>query len=261
MKTNSNSSTIQQVMILIHGAWYGSFAWAKVKTILEDKGYQVISPDLPGYGKDAPPFADLVLEDYVKAVVDTANSFQEKAILIGHSMAGAVITQASEVLGPEKVSKLVFLDAFWLQNGESIFSQVADINKAHAASERYSDEKYQSDYLVFSEDGKFVGVDPERIVEVFCHDCPQEDQNLLREQEIWQPASVLATPINVTDNRYGAIPKFYIHCTESRDLDRSSLLSLISCQKIYVLPSSHSPFFSMPEKLTDIFVEIYHTEK
>jgi len=260
MKAKSIIPSTQQVMILVHGAWFGSFAWTKVKAILEDKGYQVFAPDLPGYGKEATPFADIGMEDYVKTVVDTANSFEEQAMLIGHSMAGAVITQASEILGPKKVSKLVFLDAFWLQNGESIISQVADINKATIESGHSDNRKYESDYLVFSEDGRFVSVDKERMVEVFCHDSPLEDKNRFNVQEVWQPVSVLTTPVNVTDSRYGAIPKFYINCTESRDLDRSSILPRLSCKKIYSLSSSHSPFFSMPDKLTDLLVEIYHTD-
>ena len=73
----------------------------------------------------------------------------------------------------------------------------------------------------------------------------------------WQLVSALATPMNVTDKRYGVIPKFYIQCTKARDLDRTSILQIVHCEKIYTLPSSHSPFFSMPDKLTGILNEIY----
>jgi hypothetical protein len=95
------------------------------------------------------------------------------------------------------------------------------------------------------------------MTEVFCHDCSPEDKAMVRAHTTWQPVATLATPVHVSDKRYGIIPKFYIQCTQSRDLDRTSILQNVPCQKVYKLPSSHSPFFSMPDKLVTVLDEIF----
>lgn len=93
--------------------------------------------------------------------------------------------------------------------------------------------------------------------QVFCHDCPAEDIALSNSNLRWQPVAALATPITVSEARYGIIPKIYIRCTESKDLDRRSIVQNMPCQKVIEIPSSHSPFFSMPEKLVEILAEVY----
>lgn len=55
---------------------------------------------------------------------------------------------------------------------------------------------------------------------------------------------------------YGAVKKYYILCTQAKDLDKSSMVNNLNFEKVYKLPSSHSPFFSMPEKLVNILVDI-----
>jgi pimeloyl-ACP methyl ester carboxylesterase len=33
--------------VLIHGAWHGGWCWEKVKSLLEQAGHRVLTPDLP----------------------------------------------------------------------------------------------------------------------------------------------------------------------------------------------------------------------
>ena len=248
-------SSSQPAIVLVHGAWFGSFAWHKAIPLLKQKGYRVSAPDLPGYGDDSVNAPQYTLADYVNVVVTNANQLPGKVILLGHSMGGAVISQAAEVLGADKVSKLIYLDAFLLKNGESIFDQVAHITKAaETAQPKLPD--MEPDFLVFSDDKKLVNVSADRKRQVFCHDCPDDDLALLKTHSRWQPVAVLAAPIQVTGPRYGAISKYYIHCTASRDLDRRSILNNMPVKKVVKLTSSHSPFFSMPDKLVEAIDDI-----
>lgn len=256
-----HTSTFAQIAgktyILVHGAWYGGWCWYKVVPLLEAKGYRVLAMDLPGYGDDNTLSSVVTLDDYVKKVAEVARSVNGKVVLVGHSMGGAVISQASELLGPEKVEQLIYLDAFLLRNGESIFSQVEKMNAASKISVDAVVEHPASEYLIFSDDKKTCLVNPMMIQEVFCHDCPAEDVALVKTHMRWQPVAALATPITVSAERYGSIPKIYIRCTESKDLDRRSIVQNMPCEKVYELPSSHSPFFSMPEKLVAILEKGY----
>lgn len=257
MSTHSNVITTQKTIILVHGAWYGGWCWYKVIPMLEEKGYKVIAPDLPGYGSDNTPSTNITLNDYVKTVVAAANTVEGKVVLVGHSMGGIVISQTAEVLGPDKVEKLIYLDAFLLKDGEAIFDQVEKINIANKNAADLRMEHSAAEFLVLSEDKKSCLMNPLMLKEMFSHDCPEEDITLSKEKLRWQPVACLATPLHATDARYGKIPKYFIRCTLAKDLDRRSIVQNMPCEKVYEIPSSHSVFFSKPKELTSLLVSIY----
>lgn len=257
MQTHIYSQSSDKTYILVHGAWYGgSWNWKKIVPDLKSKGYHVLAIDLPGYGADKRLPSTLTLDDYVSKVVGAARSVKGKVSLVGHSMGGAIISQAGEILGPEKIDNLIYLDAFLLRDGESILSQIGKMNAVNTLFDA-AREHSSGDFLIFSDDQKTCLFNPLKVEEYFCHDCPADDVAEVKANLRWQPVSVLATPIKVSDARYGNIPKFFIRCTAARDLDRKSILENVPCKKVYELQSSHSPFFSMPEKLALILEEIY----
>ncbi|QHT67784.1 alpha/beta fold hydrolase [Rhodocytophaga rosea] len=242
--------------ILVHGGWHGAWSWNKVVPLLEAKGNKVLAIDLPGHGDDKTPASSVTLQDCVQKVVSVANSQTGKVILVGHSMAGVIIAQAAEELGKEKVAKLVFLDAFMPKNGESVFALAG--KAAQQAKPVNNSQHFPSlqESMIFSEDQKASQLKPENVMALFYHDCSKEDIEFAKSKLGWESMAVLATPITVTEARYGAVPKVYILCTKAKDLDKSSLSSNVPCEKVYTLASSHSPFFSMPEKLTTILDEL-----
>lgn len=71
-----------------------------------------------------------------------------------------------------------------------------------------------------------------------------------------QSLAVPGTQVHVTDEVYGKIPKYYILCTESKDLDKSILPIRVKCEIVIEIKSSHSPFFSHPEELVNVLSEI-----
>lgn len=259
MTTPSIAQQSKETIILTHGGWYGAWAWKKVVPLLKAKGYSVVIYDLPGYGSDTTPAATITLNDYVKKLSEVANVQHGKVILLGHSMGGAIISQTAEALGPEKVSKLIYLDAFLLRNGQTIMQQVDKMVEHQKAANTMSKHR-AIEGLIFSEDKKCVLMNPSMVGDIFCHDCSEKDKALLKHNGKWQSVACLTTPMSLTDARYGVIPKYYILCTESRDLDRSSITQNVPCQKVYKLPSSHSAFFSMPDKLVAIVEEIYKSQ-
>lgn len=67
------------VFLLIHGAGDVGWSWHLVAGELEQRGHEVIAPDLPGDD------ASLTVEDYAEAVV-TAVGDRDGLIVLGHSM-------------------------------------------------------------------------------------------------------------------------------------------------------------------------------
>ena len=98
-----------RTILILHG--WGSCAknWAKVKEILESKGYKVNVPDLPGFGENPPPEKPWSVDDYVEWV---RNYCQKNNIphifLIGHSFGGGIAIKFSCAF-PEIVLKLVLV--------------------------------------------------------------------------------------------------------------------------------------------------------
>lgn len=242
--------------ILVHGGWHGAWSWNRVMPLLESKGYRAIAIDLPGHGNDKTPAEEVTLQDYVQKVVSTANKQNGQVILVGHSMAGVVIAQAGEELGKEKVAKLVFLDAFMPKNGESVFSIVGKLEAENKEADISASGPTVVESMVFTEGQKACSLKPENVKALFYHDCLEEDISFAKANLSLQPIAALATPVHLTEERYGTIPKVYILCTEAKDMDKSSLVNNVLCQKIYKLASGHSPFFSMPEELVAILHEI-----
>jgi len=256
MTTNSISQSPNKTYILVHGAGHGAWCWKKVVPILEAKGCKVITLDLPSHGNNTAQLASITLEDDVKKVVDAANSCTGYVVLAGHSSGGVVISQAAELLGSEKIDKLIYIDAFLPQNGESVFSlgeKVRETNKKFSVSKS---DIGAAGGLIFSEDKKCFKWNPELVQQFFYHDCLEEDVKFAKAHLSWNSVATIATPVYVTDSSYAVIKKYYILCTQAQDLDKSSIVSNVRCEKVYELPSGHSPFFSMPEKLVEILTAI-----
>ncbi len=225
--------------ILVHGAWHGGWCWFKVREYLEERGNKVITPDLPGHGDDPGTTADASMDRYVERVLASVEACDEAPVLVGHSMAGAVISQVAEQ-APESIAGLVFVAAFVPQDGESIL----DLSGANLASVLRGN-------LVFSEDGNTVTLPDDMIVPAFYHDCDESDIEFARERLRPQSAGVFSTPVHLSDGRYGSVAKQFIECIEDQAIHISLQRTMARRARCLVntLQTGHSPFFSAPAAL------------
>ena len=106
--------------VLVHGAWAGGWMWRDVARMLRSAGHEVFAPTLTGLGERvhlANPEIDL--ETHVLDVVNALRFERlEGVVLVGYSYGGLVVTGVAERL-PERVARLVYLDAFVPFDGES----------------------------------------------------------------------------------------------------------------------------------------------
>jgi len=107
--------------VLVHGAWHGSWCWKRVRKALQSAGHDVFTPTLTGVADRshlASPKVDL--ETHVADVVNLIRWEElDDIVLCGHSYAGCVITGVADRL-PERLRALVYLDAFIIENGQSL---------------------------------------------------------------------------------------------------------------------------------------------
>src|SRR6187402_1481075 len=154
---NKNLSTI----ILVHGAWADATAWQAVVPLLKAQGHEVIAVNLPGHGTDATSFTNISLQSYTE-VVKNAIGDRKNVVLVGHSMAGLVISQVAEEI-PAQIKELVYLAAYLPQNGESLLSLAKQDPDTHIGKYLKIDEATGS--AIVAKDG---------VIDVFAADAPAQ---------------------------------------------------------------------------------------
>jgi len=226
--------------VLIHGAWHGSWCWDKVVPLLKKEGHKVEAPDLPGHGRDKTPIPEISLQAYTDRVCQILDAQSEPVILVGHSMGGVVITQAAEYR-PEKIKTLVFLSAFLLRNGEFLLQLAGGDTEALVLPN-----------LIMAEDQSYATVRDEGIKEAFYGDCSDEDVARAKSLLVPQAAAPFATPVNTSEEKFGRVRRVYISCLRDKAITpalQEKMYKALPCEKVITMDTSHSPFFSAPEKL------------
>ena len=113
--------------VLIHGAWHGSWCWARVRRLLAAAGHQVFTPTLTGLGERSHLLScDVGLDTHV---ADVANLIiwedLRVIVLVGHSYGGVVARHVADRM-PDRISSLIYLDAFVPENGKAPFDYLPD---------------------------------------------------------------------------------------------------------------------------------------
>jgi pimeloyl-ACP methyl ester carboxylesterase len=106
--------------VIVHGAWGGGWAFREVDDLLTRAGHKVFRPTLTGQGERVHlATLDVGLDTHINDVVNTV-LFEElnDIVLVGHSYGGMVITGVADRI-PERISHLIYLDAFVPEDGES----------------------------------------------------------------------------------------------------------------------------------------------
>ncbi|RED37388.1 alpha/beta fold hydrolase [Paenibacillus sp. VMFN-D1] len=234
--------------VLVHGSWHGAWCWENIIPKLEEEGHRVIAFDLPGHGQDQTPFSEINLKSYTDRLIAVLEKETEKVILVGHSMAGMVISQVAEYL-PEKIEKLVYLCAFLPQNGQSLFQTFEIVDLGDDAPTAVFIDEAQT----------YIGLREEAIQSHFFADCTEEDFKYAREKLCLEPLMPSITPVQLSDEKFGSVPRVYIEGLKDRAIPiqlQRAMYAQTTCEKVITMDSDHSPFYSHPEELTSHFIQL-----
>src|SRR5262245_60665117 len=114
-----------ETFVLIHGSWHGGWAWQAVIRQLADKGYRGYAPTLAGHGPNAIRLG-ITHRDCVDEVIAYFHRHElREVVLVGHSFGGSVIQKVAEQLSA-RIKRLIFLDAFVLEDGQCVFDNLPD---------------------------------------------------------------------------------------------------------------------------------------
>ncbi len=237
----------KHTFVLVHGAWMAPYAWKTVKELLEKDGQLVIVVELPGHGSDQTPPQLLSIDVYKETVIKAINTTKGKVILVGHSLAGMVISAVAEQI-PGKIDKLIFVGAYVPASGQSLL----DLANKDAGS-------HLGPNLIPSADKLTLDVKHENIIDIFCADSKPEIQQMVMDNFRVEPAIPFTNPVTITAANFGKVNKYYIHTKKDHVIGielQNSMVVAASIKHIYSLDSSHTPFLSMPDQLTTLLLSI-----
>lgn len=269
--------------VLVHGAWHSSACWARVTGPLTAAGHRVVALDLPGHGLNArfpaayaasdrsgltserSPLADLTLDDAAQAVLKVLRGLPGPKVLVGHSMAGHVLSRVGE-LAPGEVDRLVYLSAFMPVERASF----ADYLKLPEARADYVQSVVLGDPVRIGAsriDPRNPDSDYQRRLRLaFYGDVAEADfQAFGNSLTPDQPLHFFADSPGISRGNWGRVSRSFIVLEkdqalppglQERFIREADRFTPANPTRVVRLPSSHSPFASMPDKLATTLLEL-----
>ncbi|PON39446.1 Methyl esterase [Parasponia andersonii] len=245
--------------VLVHGGGFGAWCWYKTIALLEEGGFKVTAIDLTGSGIHSSNANSITnLSQYVKPLTDFLENLAEgeKVILVGHDFGGSCISYAMELF-PLKISKAVFLAAAMLKNGQStldIFSQQAGSH----------DLMRQAQVFLYANgnDHPPTAIDLDKLLlkDLLFNQSPSKDVALASVSMRPIPFAPVLEKLSLSDVKYGTVRRFYIETPEDNAISiavQETMINANTPERVFRLKGAdHSPFFSKPQALHKILVEI-----
>jgi len=216
-------------VILVHGAFADGSSWSKVVPLLQAKGYNVTAVQIP-----LTSFADDV------AATKRALALQKgPVILVGHSWAGVVITEAG--VDP-KVAGLVYVAAF----APDLNEQVGELGKKFAPPPALA--------APIADAQGFLSLSPEAFVKQFAWDLPAAEARVLAAAQ--GPINASAFEAKVSSVAWKSKPSWFIVAKQDRAIDpeEERFFAKRANGTVTELNTSHVPMLSKPREVAAVIM-------
>lgn len=224
--------------VLVHGGSHGSWCWDKVRPLLEEQGFAVVTPDLPmdDAGRGASEWAEIV--------VDELSAVTDDVILVGHSLSGLALPV---IATRRPVARMIFLGAMVPLPGTSYYEYLATPEGTGAVTMPF-------DRVVLDDRGRTIVPEP-LAREVFYADCSEPDIAQALDRLVPSAPAAFLEPCPIST--WPEVPSSYVLMTDDRavspDWSRRVCQERLGITPLE-MPGSHSPFLSRPEELVEVLV-------
>lgn len=217
-------------VILVHGAWADGSSWSKVIPLLADKGMTVTAVQLPLTSFEAD----------VAAVRRAITLAEGDVVLVGHSYAGAVIGEAGN---DPKVQRLVYIDAFAPDAGESAGSLFAQFEAAALGAEMRPDAE---GFLKLTQNGIF---------NLFAQDLDEAEKAVVYATQ--GPVNGAALGGTLTQAAWRSRPTFYLIGDQDHAIPRNEQERMATRMDATIghVNSSHVPMLSQPAAVSSFILK------
>ena len=224
-------------LLLIHGTCHGAWCFDRLLPELHQRGLSARAIDLPGRDGSA-----TTLDDYAQSILAAA---APDTILVGHSAGGYAITAAAEA-APDRFRGLIYLCAYLPAAGLSL----ADMRRAGPSQPLMP-------AICLAEDRQSFTIDPALAPAAFYQDCPPDLAAWATAQLCPQPVLPQQTPLWPT--KAEPLPRHYIVCDNDQTIPpeyQRQMAARVPQDCRHSLPSGHSPFLAMPDRLADLLARL-----
>jgi pimeloyl-ACP methyl ester carboxylesterase len=246
---------MSQTFVLIHGTWHGGWAWQDVVRHLSRRGHIAHTPTLAGHGPGAMP-KGITHQDCVDSVVACIRQCNlEPVVLVGHSFGGTVVQGVAERV-PERIVRLVFVNALILKDGERVFDILPEVFLDSLAAKNGNQQP-----PVISERSIEVLVPPpwETWRDNFIQGAPEPLARSTWELLSPEPSQVNLDNIDLKFFYSLDIPKCFIFCRQDKAMPpkyfHPGMSSRLATCKLLEMDGSHEVMFTRPTELAEKLVE------
>jgi pimeloyl-ACP methyl ester carboxylesterase len=227
--------------VLVPGAMCGGWLWQRLVPLLRAAGHEAHPVTLTGFGDRVHlggPGVDL--ETHVADLINVLH-YEDlwEAILVGHSYAGMVIAGAAN-RAPERIRRLVYLDAVVPRDGESFYG-------ARSIEPPAGDDWQQPVPFAQEETREYLP------------DLAEEDVPWFYGRMTPQLVKTLAQPVRLGTLAAAAIPRTYVLCRNNWDDSLPPDIVRARTEPGWdyrELETDHVPMFARPRELADLLLSL-----
>jgi pimeloyl-ACP methyl ester carboxylesterase len=221
--------------VLVHGAWHGGWCWRHVRSFLKE--HEVFAPSLTGLGERKHlARADIDLDTHIADIVQLLEMEDLRdVILVGHSYGGMVVTGAAD-RAPERIARLVYLDAFVPEDGKCALDYVVPERAAR-----------------MREEGERLGDITPPPLSLWGID-RQEHVDFIKPREVRHPYRTMSQRIKLSGNAKRA-PRTFIYCSSPATGSFDQFAAKYRNDptwKFFELKTGHDAMILMPARVAEL---------
>ena len=227
VKAKAPKTAKTATVVLVHGAWHGSWCWDGVVEALEARGVKVHAVELPLTGYD----------DDVATARKAIKAAGKGAVVCGHSYGGMVISRAASGL---PIGRMVYLTAFMTEQGEDPMTHMTAHPSLLSSAIRAEDG-----VLVIDEELRHAALYEDSDVEIVAN-----IRSLLRPMPLGDTWMVDVEPA------WRQAPSTYIICTNDKAIDPGAQRAMaLHADEVIEWDTDHSPFLTRPGDIADLLAK------
>ena len=190
-------------IVIVHGGWGGGWEWTPVARRLRERGHEVFTPTLTGFGERAHlGDAGTGLSDHIEDVLAVLKwEDLNDVVLCGHSYGGMVVSGVAD-RAAERIRLLVHLDSFAPIDGQAL----TDLVPGEFADALLAIAEERGDGLVPIPQDLL----PAKGV------LPDGERDAYIDRLVAQSIASLTEPVKLS-GALDHLPRAYVHCTGYHD--------------------------------------------
>jgi pimeloyl-ACP methyl ester carboxylesterase len=235
----------KRTYVLVHGAWHGGWCWARVAERLTAAGHRVLTPTQTGLGERAHLLtAAITPETFVDDIANMIVAEElDEVFLVGHSFGGRSVCGVADRM-PERLRRLVFLDAALPESGKSAFDHT--LPELRAERIRRAQESSAGLSIPPPNAAAFGITDP-------------ADAAWVERRLTPHPLATYSLPLTLRHPLGGGVPVTYIRCVAPAYANTASSAALAQAQsgwQYLEIATGHDAMITAPAELTQMLLNL-----